>query len=92
MEVEGERYVLELPLRADFALLKAHRADRLVNLEYRAAGRNFNPLMATTAGTVIVEVEEIVEAGEIDPERVGTPAVYVDRIVRCDPLAVRWDG
>ena len=92
MEIDGERYLLERPLRADYAFLKAHRADRLGNLEYRAAGRNFNPLMATAADTVIAEVEEIVEVGAIDPERVGTPAVYVDRIVRCDPLPVRWDG
>lgn len=92
MEIDGERYLLERPLRADYAFVKARRADRLGNLEYRAAGRNFNPLMATAAGTVIAEVEEIVEAGAIDPERVGTPAVYVDRIVECDPVAVRWDG
>ena len=92
MEIDGERYLLERPLRADYAFLKAYRADRLGNLEYRAAGRNFNPLMATAADTVIAEVEEIVEVGEIDPERVGTPALYVDRIVRCDPVEVRWDG
>lgn len=92
MEIDGERYLLERPLHADYAFLKAYRADRLGNLEYRAAGRNFNPLMATAAGTVIAEVEEVVEPGEIDPERVGTPALYVDRIVRCDPLQVRWDG
>lgn len=92
LDVDGERYLLERPLRADYAFLRAHRADRLGNLEYRAAGRNFNPLMATAAGTVIAEVAEIVEPGEIDPERVGTPAVYVDRLVRCEPAPVRWDG
>ena len=92
MEIDGERYLLERPLRADYAFVKAHRADRLGNLEYRAAGRNFNPLMATAADTVIAEVEEVVEVGAIDPERVGTPAVYVDRIVQCEPVAVRWDG
>jgi 3-oxoacid CoA-transferase subunit A len=92
IELNGQRFLLERPLRADYAFLKAYRADRLGNLEYRAAGRNFNPLMATAADTVIVEVEEIVEAGELDPERIGTPAVYVDRLVRCDPLEVRWDG
>lgn len=86
IEVEGVTYLLETPLHADVALLKAQRADRLGNLEYRGAGRNFNPLMATAADLVIVEVEEIVEVGEIDPERVGTPAVFVDRIVQCSPV------
>jgi len=92
MTVDGVEYLLELPLRADFALIKAHRADRLGNLEYRKAGRNFNPVMAAAADVVIAEVEEIVEPGEIDPEAVGTPAVYVDRIVRCAPVPVRWEG
>ncbi len=92
MTVAGVEYLLELPLRADFALLKAYRADRLGNLQYRKAGRNFNPVMATAADVVIAEVEEIVEPGEIDPELVGTPAVYVDRIVRCAPVPVRWEG
>jgi 3-oxoacid CoA-transferase subunit A len=88
----GADYLLELPLRADFALIKAHRADRLGNLQYRQAGRNFNPIMATAADIVIAEVEEIVETGQIDPEDVGTPAVYVDRIVRCAAVPVRWEG
>ncbi len=92
LEVGGERYLLELPLRADVALLRAERADRLGNLVYREAGRNFNPVMATAADLVICEVEEIVEPGELDPERIGTPAVYVDRLVRCDPVEVRWSG
>jgi 3-oxoacid CoA-transferase subunit A len=92
LNVGGDDYLLELPLRADFALIKAHRADRLGNLEYRAAGLNFNPVMATAADVVIAEVEEIVEPGAIAPEDVGTPAVYVDRIVRCDPVPVRWEG
>ena len=92
LDVGGVEYLLELPLRADFALIKAHRADRLGNLQYRYSGRNFNPVMATAADIVIAEVEEIVEAGEIDPEDVGTPGVYVDRIVRCDPVPVRWEG
>lgn len=92
LEVGGARYLLELPLRADVALLRAQRADRLGNLVYREAGRNFNPVMATAADLVICEVEEIVEPGELDPERIGTPAVYVDRLVRCDPVEVRWSG
>ena len=89
---EGEEWLLERPLRADIALLKARRADRLGNLTYRLAGRNFNPMMATAADLVIVEVEEIVETGELAPEDIHTPALYVDRIVRCDPVEVRWDG
>ena len=89
---EGEEWLLERPLRADVALLKAHRADRLGNLCYRLSGRNFNPLMATAADLVIAEVEEIVETGELPPESIHTPAVYVDRLVRCDPVEVRWDG
>ena len=74
------------------AIIRAHRADRLGNLEYRLAARNFNPLMATAADLVIVEVGEIVEPGELDPEHIGTPAVFVDRIVQCPALPVRWDG
>lgn len=92
IEIEGERWLLERPLRADVALLKAARADTLGNLEYRLAGLNFNPVMATAAELVIAEVEEIVEPGEIPPERVGTPAVFVDRIVACPPIPVRWEG
>ena len=92
LEIDGERWLLERPLRADAALLKAHRADTLGNLEYRLAGLNFNPVMATAAELVIAEVEEIVEPGEIPPERVGTPAVFVDRIVACPPIPVRWEG
>ena len=89
---QGEEWLLERPLRADVAILKAHRADRLGNLCYRMAGRNFNAVMATAADLVIVEVEEIVETGELAPQEIHTPAVYVDRIVRCDPVEVRWDG
>ena len=92
VELDGVSYLLERALRADVALIKAHRADRLGNLVYRKAGRNFNPLMATAADLVIVEVEKIVEPGELDPEAIGTPAIYVDRLVRCDPIEVRWHG
>ena len=92
MEFDGRDYLLERPLRADIALIKAHRADRAGNLVYRRAGRNFNSVMATAADRVIVEVEEIVEAGELDPEMIDTPGVFVDRIVKCQPIAVRWHG
>jgi 3-oxoacid CoA-transferase A subunit len=92
LAVDGVDYLLEKPLRADFAFVKAWQADRLGNLVYRMAGRNFNPVMATAADVVIAEVEHIVETGELDPERVGTPAVYVDRVVECKPLPIRWYG
>ncbi len=92
LNVDGEEYLLEKPLRADFAFVKAFQADRLGNLVYRKAGRNFNPVMATAADVVIAEVEQVVDAGELDPELVGTPAVYVDRVVQCEPIPVRWYG
>ena len=77
----GERsYVLESSLTADFALIKAHRGDRLGNLEYRRTARNFNPIMATAARLTIAEVERLVEPGAIDPDRVHTPGVFVARI------------
>jgi len=79
----GERhYVLESSLTADFALVKAYRGDRLGNLQYRKTARNFNPIMATAARLTIAEVERLVEPGEIDPESVHTPGVYVERILR----------
>ncbi len=77
----GDRhYVLESSLTADFALVKAYRGDRLGNLQYRKTARNFNPIMATAARLTIAEVERLVEPGEIDPESVHTPGVYVARI------------
>ena len=92
LELDGERWLLERPLRGDVALLKAWRGDRQGNLQYRLAGLNFNPVMATAADLVIAEVEEIVDAGVIPPDQVGTPGVYVDRLVQCAPIPVRWDG
>ena len=92
LELDGEEWLLERPLRGDVALLKAWRGDRQGNLQYRLAGLNFNPVMATAADLVIAEVEEIVESGEIPPEQVGTPGIYVDRLVQCAPIPVRWDG
>lgn len=80
-EIGGKRYLFELPLHADVALIKAWRADRRGNLVYRKTARNFNPIFATAAAHVIAEVEEIVPVGELDPERVSTPSVYVDAIV-----------
>jgi 3-oxoadipate CoA-transferase alpha subunit len=81
-EIDGRRYVLELPLRADVALIKALRADRLGNLTYRKLARNFAPIMAGAAALTIVEADEVVEAGAIDPEHVITPGILVDRVVR----------
>jgi 3-oxoacid CoA-transferase subunit A len=78
----GRTYVLERGLRADFALVKAHRGDRFGNLVYRRTARNFNPMMATAAGTTIAEVEELVEPGALDADHIHTPGIYVRRILR----------
>lgn len=80
-EIDGRGYVLEYPLKADFALVKAHRGDPWGNLAYNTAGRNFNPVMAMAAATTIAEVEGMVELGELDPESVATPGIFVDRVV-----------
>ncbi len=85
----GREHLLEHALRADFALIRARRADTFGNLEYVGTSRAFNPIMATAADVTVAEVDEIVEPGEIDAERVGTPGVYVNRLVQReadDPL------
>ena len=79
--IEGRDYVLELPLRGDYALIKAHTADRMGNLVYRKTARNFGPVMATAAATTIAQVSHVVETGELDPENVVTPSIFVDRVV-----------
>jgi 3-oxoacid CoA-transferase A subunit len=79
--INGKEYLLELPLGADFALVKAHKADTLGNLVYRKTARCFNPVMAMAAKVTIVEVDELMPAGELDPEVIVTPHVYVKRIV-----------
>jgi len=81
-EIDGRSYVMERPLHADFALVKAWKGDRHGNLVYRKTARNFNPVMATAAKVTIAEVEELVEPGELDPERIGTPGIFVQRIVK----------
>ncbi len=81
LTVNGRDYLLELPLRADIAIIKAKRADRAGNLVYERAARNFNPIIAMAADLVIAEVEEVVEIGEIDPDMVMTPAALVDKVV-----------
>jgi len=80
-EFEGRQYVMERWLRADYALVHALRADKLGNLYYRNTARNFNPPMAAAARITIAEVEEIVEPGEIAPELIVTPGIFVDRLV-----------
>lgn len=80
-EFEGRHYVQERWLKADFAIIKAHLGDRHGNLTYNKAARNFNPLMCMAAASTIVQVSRIVEAGEIDPEHVVTPGIFVDRVV-----------
>ena len=79
-------YLLELPLKADVAIIKAKKADKAGNLVYNGTARNFNPLMATAAALVIAEVEEIVEIGEIDPNDVHTPSIFVNFLVLADQL------
>lgn len=88
LQLNGKKYLLEEPLHADVALIKAWKADRRGNLVYRKSARNFNPLMAMAAHTVIVEVEEILEVGEIDPNEVMTPGIFVDFLTR----SVSTDG
>lgn len=79
--IGGKEYILELPLTADFALIKAHQADTLGNLVYRRTARCFNPVMVTAAKVTIVEVDKLVPVGQLDPEVIVTPHVYVNRIV-----------
>jgi 3-oxoacid CoA-transferase A subunit len=82
-EINGKMHVLEYPLPGDFALIRAWRADTFGNLQFRMAQRNFNPIMATAATVTIVEVEDaIVDVGEIDPDHVHVPGVYVDRLIK----------
>lgn len=82
LEVGGQTYLLELPLKADISLLQAHQADTAGNLVYRRSMRNFNPPMAMAGKTVIAQVREVVEAGQIDPDAVMTPGVVVDHLVK----------
>lgn len=79
--IGGRPHVLEYPLTADFALIKAHRGDRLGNLVYRKTGRNFGPIMATAAACAIAQVDEVVEIGALDPEAIVTPGIFIRRIV-----------
>ena len=80
--IEGRNYVLELPLHADFALIKAYKGDTRGNLTYRKTARNFNPVMATAAKVTLAEVEEIVQPGQLDADAIVTPGIYVAHILR----------
>ena len=80
-EFDGRQYLLERALPADFAFVKAWKGDRLGNLVYRKAARNFNPIMATAAAITIAEIEHLVEPGELDPDHIVTPGIYVQRVV-----------
>ncbi|EJN22773.1 3-oxoacid CoA-transferase, A subunit [Pseudomonas sp. GM78] len=79
--IDGRNYVLEMPLHADVALIKAENGDRWGNLTYRKAARNFGPIMAMAAKTTIAQVKRIVELGELDPEHIVTPGIFVQRVV-----------
>jgi 3-oxoacid CoA-transferase subunit A len=81
-EIAGRGYVLEMPLLADFAFVKAHKGDRLGNLVYRRTARNFNPMMATAARVTIAEVEHLVEPGALDPDAIATPGIFVHHVVQ----------
>jgi 3-oxoadipate CoA-transferase alpha subunit len=80
--IDGRDYVLEFPIRADFALIKADRADRWGNLVYRKTARNFGPIMAAAAQCTIVQVREVVPLGALDPEAIVTPGIFVKRVVQ----------
>ena len=80
--INGKEFLLEYPIRADFGLVRAYKADKLGNLVYRGTSRCFNPLIAKASNVTIVEVDEIVNVGELDPEQIVTPGIYVDRVVQ----------
>jgi 3-oxoacid CoA-transferase subunit A len=80
-QIDGRWYVLEKPLKADFAFVKAYKGDVLGNLEYRKTARNFNQVMATAGKRVVAEVEQLVEIGGLHPDHIHTPGVYVDAIL-----------
>jgi 3-oxoadipate CoA-transferase alpha subunit len=90
--IDGREYILELPIKADFALIHAYKGDRWGNLVYRGTSRTFNPTMAGAAKVTIAEVDEIVELGELDPETIVTPGIYVDRVVARPKEAPKMEG
>ncbi|MEQ1738047.1 MAG: 3-oxoacid CoA-transferase subunit A, partial [Rhodoglobus sp.] len=80
-EIDGTWYVLEAPIRADVALIGGYLGDRLGNLVYRKTSRNFNPVMASAATVAVAQVDRVVEVGELDPESIVTPGIFIDRVV-----------
>jgi 3-oxoadipate CoA-transferase, alpha subunit len=91
-EIAGRRYVLEYPIHADLALVKAERGDRWGNLTYRKAARNFGPVMAMAAKRTVASVHEVVPLGALDPEHIVTPGIYVSSIVKVERVATRAGG
>lgn len=81
IEIEGKKYLLELPMRANVALIRAYKADRMGNLVYRGTNRNFNPAMATAADIVIAEVDSVVDVGELGPDDIVTQGILIDMLV-----------
>jgi 3-oxoacid CoA-transferase subunit A len=88
-EFNGRPHLMERALRGDFAFIKAWKGDRLGNLIYRKTTRNFNPMMATAADHVVAEVEELVESGELDPDQIHTPGIFVNAVFQGSPYAKR---
>ncbi|UUZ67148.1 3-oxoacid CoA-transferase subunit A [Polaromonas sp. P2-4] len=91
-EIDGKQYVLEYPIHGDVALIKAEKGDRWGNLSYRKAARNFGPVMAMASDRTIATVHEVVELGEMDPEAIVTPGIFVHQIVRIDRVATQAGG
>ncbi len=91
-EIDGKGYVLETPIHGDVALIKAERGDRWGNLMYRKAARNFGPVMATAAKLTVATVHELAELGEMDPEHIITPGIYVRKIVKIARVATEAGG
>ncbi|MBU6437389.1 MAG: 3-oxoacid CoA-transferase subunit A [Betaproteobacteria bacterium] len=91
-QIDGQMYVLEHPIHADFALIKAERGDRWGNLTYRKTARNFGPIMAMAARTTVATVHELVELGALDPEHIVTPGIFVRRVVQVPRTATQGGG
>jgi 3-oxoadipate CoA-transferase, alpha subunit len=91
-EIDGRPYVLEYPIKGDYAFVSAYQADTLGNVVYRKTARNFGPVMATAARTTIVQVAEVVPVGTLDPEAVVTPSIFVDRIVKVEARSYTVQG
>lgn len=91
-QLDGKDYVLEMPIKADFALIKAHQGDRWGNLVYRKSARNFGPIMAMAAATTIAQVSEVVELGKLDPEHIITPGIFVQYVVEATPSSPTKTG